>query len=114
VQRLEAAIDGACAGHLPDRHRIAGAFDGYLSEHAVFEEFAEQTASGAGDEHGVRLGLRLKPRRKIGGLADHRFLPSRIFADQVAHDDRAGGDANPHMQFGTNICLDAGHGFDQR
>ena len=49
--------------------------------------------------------MRLKPRRKIGGLADDCLLLGSIFADQVAHDDRAGGDANADMKFDTDVGL---------
>ena len=57
---------------------------------AVFEEVAEEAAGDARDDHRVRLAMRLKPRRKIGGLADDCLVLGRMFADQVAHDDRAG------------------------
>ena len=67
LQRLEAASDGARAGHLPDRPWIAKAFESAPLENARFEDFAEEAAGGAGDEDGVRLGMRLKPRRKIWG-----------------------------------------------
>ena len=68
----------------------------------------------AGDDHRVRLGMRLKPRRKIGGLADDCLLLGSMFADQVAHDDRAGGDANADMKVDTDVGLNGGHGPDQR
>ena len=85
-----------------------------LPESAVFEEVAEEAAGDAGDDHRVRLGMRLKPRRKIGGLADDCLLLGSMFADQVAHDDRAGGDANADMKVDTDVGLDGGHGPDQR
>jgi hypothetical protein len=58
--------------------------------------------------------MRLKPRRKIWGLADDCLLLGRMFADQVAHDDRAGGDANADMKVNTDVGLNGGHDPDQR
>src|SRR6516225_9359134 len=70
AQRLEAAIDGADAGYLPDLHRIVEALEGQGTERGVFEEEAEEAAGVAVDHHRVGRGDRLKPRRKVGGLAD--------------------------------------------
>ena len=52
VQRLEAAVEGACTDNLPHRHRLAEAFDAHAPESAVFEEVAEEAAGDVGDDHG--------------------------------------------------------------
>src|SRR4029078_13677464 len=81
---------------------------------AISEEFTEEPPGDAGDNHRVWLGMRLKPRRKIGSLADDCLLLGSMFADQVAHDDRAGGDATADMKLDTDVGLEAGHGPDHR
>ena len=42
----------------------------------------------------ARLGQGLQPRRQVRRVADHRLLARRAFADQLADDHRAGGDAD--------------------
>ena len=40
----------------------------------------------------------MQPRRQVRGLADHRLLPGRTLADEVAHDHKAGRDADPRRE----------------
>ena len=46
----------------------------------------------------ARLGERLQPGREVRGLADHRLLPRRALADQVADHDEAGRDPDPRRE----------------
>ena len=59
-------------------HRLAEAFDAYAPESAVFEEVAEEAAGDVGDDHRVRLGMRLKPRRKIVRRLPRPGAPIRL------------------------------------
>jgi hypothetical protein len=40
----------------------------------------------------------LQPRGQVRRLADHRLLLCGAFADQIAHDNEAGGDADPNLE----------------
>ena len=97
AQRLESAVYGARADHLPDRHGSAEAFDGDRAESAGFKKFTEEATGAAGNNHRIRLGERLKPRGKIGGLSDHLMLLRHALTAEVPNDHQAGGNADPHV-----------------
>jgi hypothetical protein len=58
------------------------------------EQVADQAAGGAGEDDLPGLRKRLQTRREVRGLADHRLLPRRAFADQIADHDKPGGNAD--------------------
>ena len=51
-----------------------------------------------GNDQGARPGQRLQSGGEVWRLADHAALLRGTGADQIANDDEAGGDANPHVQ----------------
>ena len=67
-------------------------------ELAQLEHPAEQPARAVGDHDRAGRGRRLQPRGEVRGLADHRLLPRRALADQVADDHEAGRDADPRRE----------------
>ena len=75
---------------------------------------AGELARALTDQHRTGLGHRLQTRGKVRCLTNDRLLLRGAFADQIAHDDGAGGDANANMQLGADIRLQARDGFDQR
>src|SRR4029077_16799122 len=113
AQGHEAAIDSARAHDSPDRHRGAEASEGRGPESEILEESPDEAAGAAVDDHGVRLGQRLKPRGQIGGLTDHLMLPGRRIPDEIADDHQPGGNANSHSQFCPRTDIESCHGRDQ-
>src|SRR5215471_18415405 len=65
------------------------------------EQVADQAAGGAGEDDLPGFGQSLQACGEIGGLADHRLLLRRAFADQIADDDKPGG--NPDAD-GKPLC----------
>ena len=94
VQRLEPALGGAFPDHAPRPHRNGKALQGLQAEFGELEQPANQLPGAGGDHHRARLGQGLQPRREVRRVADHRLLARRAFADQLADDHRAGGDAD--------------------
>jgi hypothetical protein len=63
-------------------------------EVAQLEQVADQAASGAGEDDLPGFRQSLQARGEVGGLADHRLLLRRAFADQIADHDKPGCDAD--------------------
>jgi hypothetical protein len=72
---------------------------------AVFEMPAGEPARALTDQHRTGLGHRLQTPGQVRCLPNDRLLLRGSFADQIAHDDGAGGDANADMQLGADIRL---------
>ena len=68
------------------------------SEIVKVEQGAEQPAGARSDHDRAWRGQSLKPRRKIGRIADHRLFLRGAFADQVTDHDQAGTDSHPDRQ----------------
>jgi hypothetical protein len=54
-----------------------------------------------------------RPRREIGRVADHAALARLAFAEQLADDDEAGRDPEPHLQGHAVLDADLADGVDQ-
>jgi hypothetical protein len=100
VQRLEPALEGAGAQHLPGPHLLAQAAERDLAEIAVLEEPAGEQLRRRRDQHLTGFGHHLQPGRQVRHVADHAALLCRALADEVADDDDAGGDADANLQPG--------------
>jgi hypothetical protein len=58
----------------------------------------EEAAGVAVDDHRVRLGHPLKPRREVGCLPDHFVFMGWVIGDEIADHHETGGNAEPHLQ----------------
>jgi hypothetical protein len=95
AHRLEPAL--CCCGDAFDREgfdRGVEPFQRLQAEVAQPEQIADQAAGGAGEDDLPGLRQNLQARGEVGGLADHRLLLRRALADQIADDDKSGGDAD--------------------
>jgi len=91
ARRLEAAL---CCGDALDREgldRLGKALRYLAAEIDEPEQVTDEAASGAGENDLPGLRQDLQPRREVGGLADHRLLPRRALADQIADHHKPGG-----------------------
>jgi hypothetical protein len=98
VPRLEPTLGPALAGHAEGPHRDVEAAHALRRDLHHVERAPEEAIGELGDDDGARLGERLEPRGQIRGLADHGLLARGALADQVADDDEAGGDPDPHRE----------------
>src|SRR5262249_10949606 len=92
--RLESAFGH---GNPLDREgldRLGEALRYLPAEIAESEQVADEAASGAGKDDLPGFRKSLQARREVWSLADHRLLLRRAFADQIADDDKPGGDAD--------------------
>ena len=98
LPRLEAALDLTAGDHPPRLEGLEKALDPPAAEIGTIEQAADQLARAVRDHHRARLRQALQARCQVGRLADRCLLASRAAADQVAHHDEPGGDADPHAQ----------------
>jgi hypothetical protein len=94
TRRLEAAFRH---GDVFDREgvdRLGKALCCLPAEIGQPEQIADQAAGGAGEDDLPGSRKSLQARREVGGLADHCLLLRRAFANQIADDDKPGGDAD--------------------
>jgi hypothetical protein len=61
----------------------------------------KQPAGPSGDHHFSPSRLGLQPRREVWRGADNCVLLCASFADQIPHDNEAGGDSNPGAELFT-------------
>ena len=94
ARRLEAAFGHGDALDHEGLDRLGKALRCLPAEVAQPEQVADQAAGGAGEDDLPGLRQSLQARREVGGLADHRLLLRRALADQIADDDKPGGDAD--------------------
>ena len=90
VQRLEAAFDRACPQRRPGPHRAGNALELGGAEILQIEQIAEQLARAFRDDHHVRLGGVLQPRRQIRRLdqsAGRRTPGSNSMVASIDFDD---------------------------
>jgi hypothetical protein len=97
AQRLEAALGAAAAHHPRRHHRRVQALQLDRTKVRVLEETAGQPPCARRDHHGIGLGQRLQPRREVRRFANQRLFLRGTFADQIADDNEAGGDADPQL-----------------
>jgi hypothetical protein len=62
------------------------------------EQHTDLSPGAVGYDQGARPGQRLQSGGEVRGLADHAPLLCGAGADQIANDDEASGDAEPHVQ----------------
>ena len=74
------------------------ALEGLRPELAQHEQIADQATGRLGNDHHARLGRALEACGKVRRIAHHRLLLRRPFADEVADDHKAGGDADTRRQ----------------
>ena len=73
------------------------------------EQVADQAAGGAGEDDLSGFRKSLQACCEVGGLADHRLLLRRAFADQIADHDKPGGNADAHGEPLCSTGLQARH-----
>ena len=89
-------------GDLPHGHWIVEVLERQGAERAAFEKSADEPAGVTVDDHRFWFGQRLKSHREIGRLADHFAFVRRIISYTVADNHQTGGDADPHLQGGSD------------
>jgi hypothetical protein len=94
ARRLEAALRHGDALDREGFDRLGEALRCLPAEIGEPEQAADEAAGGAGEDDLPGFRQSLQARREIGGLADHRLLLRRALADQIAYDDKPGGDAD--------------------
>src|ERR687887_221306 len=92
---------------------MVDARDRQWAEIAIVEQAAQQAARIVRDDDRVRFGKPLKPCREIRGLTNDRLFLGRAFTEQIADDDKAGGDTDTHLQRGRPTSIEPGHALDQ-
>jgi hypothetical protein len=99
--RLEPAFHHGDAFDRESLDRLCKALDRLPAEIGEPEQIADQAAGGAGEDDLPGLGQSLQARGEVGGLADHRLLLRRAFADEIADDDKPGGNTDAD---GERLC----------
>ena len=89
--------------------RLGEALQRLPAEVAQPEQVADQAAGGAGEDDLPGFRKSLQARREVGGLADHRLLLRRAHADQIADDDKPGGNADADGEPLRSTGLQARH-----
>ena len=87
-------LGGMLAENLEAAHGLGEALEPGRPKLAQLEQLAQEPARAIRDHHGAGRGRLLQPRRQVRRLAHDRLLAGRTFADEVAHDHQAGGDAD--------------------
>jgi hypothetical protein len=98
TQCLKAADDPALADHTPGTLRLGKTGERLGAEIPDLEQRADLSPGAVGNDQGARPGQRLQTGGEVWRLADHAPLLRRTRADQIANDDEAAGDADPHVQ----------------
>ena len=111
VQRLEAAFRRTRPQRRPGPHRPGDALEVLGPEVLQLEQIAEKPSRALGDDHHVRLGDPLQPRREVRRLADDAALLRLSRADQIADHDQPGRNADTGLQGSGR--LERGHRRDQ-
>jgi hypothetical protein len=94
---VEAAAHACRLEHGVCADRIGDALQHRGSEILRCEDPRDQPQRRSADQHRVRLGRAFEPRRDVRGVAEGKGLALRSAA-HLAHDDRAGVDADPRGQ----------------
>src|SRR5271167_1020796 len=98
MHRLEAAFRRTRPQGREGTYRHGDALEILGTEVLKLEEIAEKPPGAIGDDHHVRLGKPLQPRRKVRCLADDAALLRLARTDQVADDNKARGDTDTCLQ----------------
>ena len=109
ARRLEAAFRHGDALDREGLDRLGEALRCLPAEVAQPEQVADQAAGGAGEDDLPGFRQSLQARREVGGLADHRLLLRRALADQIADDDKPGGNADADGEPLRSTGLQARH-----
>ena len=113
ARRLEAAFG---YGDVLDREgldRLGKALDRLPAEVAQPEQIANEAAGDASEDDLPGFGKSLQACGEVWGLADHRLLLRRAFADQIADDDKPGGNADADGEPLRSTGLQARHSADR-
>jgi hypothetical protein len=98
MQRLEPALCPTFADDPPHLDRFGKAFELKRSESSQFKEIANQTPRAVGYDDRTGLGDLLQTSREIGRFSGYGLLFGCAFAEQVAHYDKARGNADACCQ----------------
>ena len=71
---------------------------GWGPRSSISNKRADLSPGAVGNDQGARPGQRLQSGGEVWRLADHAALLRGTGADQIANDDEAAGDADPHVQ----------------
>src|SRR5271169_1638173 len=98
TQCLKAADDPALADHTPGGLWLGETSERLEPEILDLEQRADLSPGAVGNNECARPGQRLQAGGEVWRFADDASLLRRTRADQIANDDEAAGDANPHFQ----------------
>jgi hypothetical protein len=97
MQRLEPALGGARAQHLPRRHVFSETLESDRAEIAILKQSPRQPPCARCNYHGARLGQRLEASGKVWRLSDHRLLLGGTRTDEIANHHEARRDPYPNL-----------------
>src|SRR5262249_54133294 len=86
-QGFEAAFDLALAQHTPGADWPREPLQRHTADVFIVEQRANQPAGRFRDQHAIRLGRGLQPRREIRSIANNAAFLGLARPDQIAHDD---------------------------
>src|SRR5215472_4363808 len=90
--------DFALADHTPNTLWLGETGERLRPEILDFEQGADLSPGAVGNDHGAGPGQRLQTGGEVWALADDAALLPSTGTDQIANDDEASGDADPHVQ----------------
>jgi hypothetical protein len=108
------AFGPALAFDPPGGHRLGEAFEAPSAKIGQLEQAADQPARRLADDYATRFRQRLQPRREVRRVADHRLLPCRTLADQIADHHEPGRDADPCGKSFAPRCRQQADRFNKR
>ena len=88
----------ALAGHAPGRLWLGKTGERLGPEILDLEQGADLSPGAVGNDQGARPCQRLQPGGKVWRLTDDAPLLRGTRTDQIADDDEASGDTEPHVQ----------------
>src|SRR5271169_2961611 len=112
TQCLEAADDRALADHTPGTLWLGETGERLGPEILDLEQRADLSPGAVGNNQGARPGQRLQTGGEVWRLADDAPFLRGAGADQIADDDEAAGDADPHVQ--RLLCGEPADRLDDR
>ena len=114
ARRLESRDALDFPQHRPGRYRRFEALELMQSEALQLESPAQEPSCRLGDDDRVGLGEGLQPGRQVRRVSDDAAFTGITFADQLADDDEAGGDADSQPQVDSALAAELTHRRQQR
>ena len=111
MRRVETALALGHAERSIGLDRLGEALDRVPAQILQAEPVADQPPGRGRHDDAARIGEALQPRGEIGRVADDGLLLRGALPDDIARDDEAGRDPDPHGELLARAGLQAPHGF---